>query len=739
MRGLGRATLLLAPTLVSTLAVPSPSQSWDDDRDVDQSFASFIVDPRQSRSPDDWSARPLNFRLDVRPSVEACGYGNVTLDGQVLPQTKEDGVWAGKGPVNIGGKSIVVASWVFSCNKVDDVPSSQLLKFKVEFLDGKPLADVGFTALFRQHERTEIIKIGKTLSLPSKSEHSHHDGLTTDDGPHGPHGPSHNDEGKRPHGRPQSFEDDMRELHWMRSQMRELEWMIFEKEQALFEKSLNHQDEDIRKCDSLKCVLRTTMAKAKGAVDHAVGRLTGSDEFIRDFHGRAHAPPSDIGKEHHGKHGNHTHGAPGSNSTRPHPPHHFLPICRFPPPRNWPPHHPGKGPHHGPPGPPRPHGKGPGSHHGPPDHDFQPDWEEHDHYRGPPGPPPNWGQEDHRRPHSPPGPPPNWGDHESHRGPPGPPPFHHGGPEFDDEPSSPFHQGNPGDQPGRRPPQLEPEQRRPMEQDQHHGPPHDDHEMHSWADDEQEHPEVHEDDRHHHDGPPPPGHGPDGGFEGPSPRPPPPGPKHGPGGGPLPPPGHHRSRLMMTLHIFKWTVVGFLASILLAALHKRTCSSSKSAEHHARREKRELRRAYRRHVHKTAINRLMARMTGDDSDFDDGEEKYRSEGQQLMHDAEDGMSTTISEEIVQFQNAASVVGQMVDAPQRPPSITISQHDGTSPPHILSDDLYSEELPAYEDNDGSEASSFIADGFRYTPGSSDYSPAQSSNGSVSDILGVDTKQ
>ena len=52
--------------------------------------------------------------------------------------------------------------------------------------------------------------------------------------------------------------------------------------------------------------------------------------------------------------------------------------------------------------------------------------------------------------------------------------------------------------------------------------------------------------------------------------------------------------------------------------------------------------------------------------------------------------------------------------------------------------HGEELPAYEDNDGSEASSFVADGFRYTPGSSEYSPAHSAAGSVSDILGPDTK-
>ncbi|KAF7917077.1 hypothetical protein EAE99_009406 [Botrytis elliptica] len=46
----------------------------------------------------------------------------------------------------------------------------------------------------------------------------------------------------------------------------------------------------------------------------------------------------------------------------------------------------------------------------------------------------------------------------------------------------------------------------------------------------------------------------------------------------------------------------------------------------------------------------------------------------------------------------------------------------------------EVLPAYEDNDGSEESGSVADGFRYTPGSSAYSPSHSASGSVSDVLG-----
>jgi len=52
--------------------------------------------------------------------------------------------------------------------------------------------------------------------------------------------------------------------------------------------------------------------------------------------------------------------------------------------------------------------------------------------------------------------------------------------------------------------------------------------------------------------------------------------------------------------------------------------------------------------------------------------------------------------------------------------------------------HGEELPAYDDRDGSEMGSVVADGFGYTPGGNGYTPGHSSSGSVSDILGPDTK-
>lgn len=158
------------------------------------------------------------------------------------------------------------------------------------------------------------------------------------------------------------------------------------------------------------------------------------------------------------------------------------------------------------------------------------------------------------------------------------------------------------------------------------------------------------------------------------------------------------------------------------------------------------------------ITRLLARMRGDGEDS--GDEDYEEKRERLLADAEDGMSTTMSEDIREMRTTADVVDEMVtadshshiDIPSSSPSpipsaetIPVSEtrplmqdfEIGSQVGDAL-DAVYGEELPAYEDHDGSEDSSVIADGFRYTPGSSNYTPAHSPAGSVSDILGPDTK-
>ena len=217
---------------------------------------------------------------------------------------------------------------------------------------------------------------------------------------------------------------------------------------------------------------------------------------------------------------------------------------------------------------------------------------------------------------------------------------------------------------------------------------------------------------------------------GPHPPPPPP---------PPPPPhhfqGHWHPGLHRALHLLKYIGTGIVIACLAFALHRRAFTASRRAERRARREERRRRRAFCRARRHQAFRRFIARLTGRPFDealiTDDYEEKRAA----LLANAENGLSDTMSEEIVQFRNAASVVGDIVAVesqfPPRVDSRLMMAHE------IGSQVGEGEELPAYEDEEGSEISS-VADGLRYTPGSTEYDPAQSREGSLSDILGPDVK-
>jgi hypothetical protein len=659
-----------------------------------------------SGSPDDWESETLGFRLEILDSDAACGYGNVTLDGQVLPQTFDGEVSKGQGSITTDRMSILVASWSFHCIKVNGQPEAQFMKFLIDFVDGKSLQDTGFSVLFRQTDGTEIMNIETDMSIP--------DHIVANPDP----------EGLRPIGEDIEFpqytvEDDLAELDYLYAQLRELHYLIAEKERAVAEHDNEDSEEDIKDCDSLKCIVKTVADQARNAAHVIYSKLGGDEEehdgefghfpkpphfkkphfkkphFKKPHFKKPHFPshPPKGGKNHTcggPKHGNHTHGnhTHPPHHRKPHFPHHRLPICRYPPPgrhpHHPPPHHPPP-PHHGP-----PHGKPPGG---------------EDRWR--PGPPQRNGPGKHR------------------------PDFHHG-PDMDDEP---LH-GSPEDSP------------RPFPSRPHHGEGPPDHAPPPPPDFNRPPPPPH----HGEDGPPPPPTH----HERPPPPPeeeqefmegPPPGEKHHRPGPPPGPPPHHRNRLGKVLAIVKFTSIGFLFAFLLVALHRRTCTPEKRRDRASRRafrrEHREKRRAYRRAVHKHAITKLLARISGngsgsDDDDFDDFEEKRQS----LLSDAEDGMSTTMTEDITQLRNAADVVGDIVAAEEvrsEPMPILVSEDRPLMQDFEIGSQVGDgEELPAYEDNDGSEMSSMIADGFRYTPGSSDYSPSHSPAGSVGDILGPDTK-
>ncbi len=93
----------------------------------------------------------------------------------------------------------------------------------------------------------------------------------------------------------------------------------------------------------------------------------------------------------------------------------------------------------------------------------------------------------------------------------------------------------------------------------------------------------------------------------------------------------------------------------------------------------------------------------------------------------------VASEISEFRNAASVVSDMIAAEEGRVGARVSMDSRASLPDYMSE-LGGEPLPTYEDDQGSELSSVVADGFRYTPGSSEYTPGHSHSGSVRDVLG-----
>jgi hypothetical protein len=98
-----------------------------------------------------------------------------------------------------------------------------------------------------------------------------------------------------------------------------------------------------------------------------------------------------------------------------------------------------------------------------------------------------------------------------------------------------------------------------------------------------------------------------------------------------------------------------------------------------------------------------------------------------------GGEDVVASEISELSNAASIVSDMVAAEEGRMEGRVSMDSRSSLPEYMSE-LGGEPLPTYEDEENTELSSVVADGFRYTPGSSEYTPEHSASSSVRDVLG-----
>ncbi|KAJ4097199.1 hypothetical protein NW760_005590 [Fusarium oxysporum] len=302
---------------------------------------------------------------------------------------------------------------------------------------------------------------------------------------------------------------------------------------------------------------------------------------------------------------------------------------------------------------------------------------------GPHGPHhgPHYGNGTHRGPHPP------------HHGPPHPPPPpHHGHPPF------PFPGGHP-------PPPI----CAPCACDPHHGNPP---------------PPPHHGDKPHHDRPE---HG-HGGFGAEDHE-----------GHPPPPPPHHP--IIIILGIVTIALALFCA-IAIAYIHRRVARLSPEARRAIRRAFRQTRDERRKNsALKAAYRAFVTRWIENEDDEKEamlsGERRRRSSS---------CSSVTMEEEIASFREAAHMVEGIVAAEEGHHSHARSYSYAAGPPvpprpsHHTAATAYpgfmetDENLPAYDDDE--RDSSVVADGCRYTPGSSDYTPSNSGS-NASDVLG-DTK-
>lgn len=169
-----------------------------------------------------------------------------------------------------------------------------------------------------------------------------------------------------------------------------------------------------------------------------------------------------------------------------------------------------------------------------------------------------------------------------------------------------------------------------------------------------------------------------------------------------------------------------LLLILVRVLHIRFFGGKSCCA--ARREARRRRHAQRREF----LGRLFFRGWFSDDETAGEEEK----AEMLGHHVEE--ETTMEQEIASCRVAAEIVGDLVAAEEGRAQPEMQAHRPMSPRAAFAQYVPDDEhLPSY-DVASSDGSSLVADGLRYTPGSSAYTPSNRSMvGGADDVLG-DTK-
>ncbi|KAH8804708.1 hypothetical protein F5884DRAFT_422379 [Xylogone sp. PMI_703] len=226
---------------------------------------------------------------------------------------------------------------------------------------------------------------------------------------------------------------------------------------------------------------------------------------------------------------------------------------------------------------------------------------------------------------------------------------------------------------------------------------------------------------------------------------------------------HTSPRLFKYLLIMNILIVG-VPFIVISALILRCCTCRPTGFKEWRRARREARRERsprRPAAFRAALSKLCSRFSRRSEKKDEEKEAAR------LSDAEDGMSTTMTDEITQFQNVVSIVDDMVHAeqtrtlsrtplsmpPEPTPPVSIPGRRQYYPIDEIRSEADDEELPAYASYDENHAiypphidepsEDVVSNGFQYSssPGSSIYTPSCSSSetSSIVEIADPETKQ
>ncbi|KAK7753275.1 hypothetical protein SLS62_004794 [Diatrype stigma] len=188
------------------------------------------------------------LRFDVLESDAACGYGNITLDGQELYQ---DETGFGSGSLVTEHGNLIVADWKFTCSELGNEHQEQQIKFDVIYIDENKVRDVGFSLQFRQVAPVAITSIDGAEYLIE-----------------GPDAESGRGDARGPSTSP-GVDDELALLEMMRLQLAQLENAIAKKEKYIAETfglrdHLEGGGSHLMHCDSVRCVVKTVLKNVKG-------------------------------------------------------------------------------------------------------------------------------------------------------------------------------------------------------------------------------------------------------------------------------------------------------------------------------------------------------------------------------------------------------------------------------------------------------------------------------------------